>query len=61
MKQFLMYLFHLGAWHPSPEVSLALRAVGDLVGNEGVRIWVRWTARIIWTKALAVLSRFRRR
>ncbi|MFC8537551.1 hypothetical protein ACFUJY_27085 [Streptomyces sp. NPDC057249] len=61
MQQFLMYLFHLSTWHPTPEAALAVRAVVDLVRDEGVRMWVRWTARVLWTRALGTLSRYQRR
>lgn len=45
------------SWHPSPEVALTARLVTDLAGNEGVRLWFRLTARVLWTRLSASLER----
>ncbi|WP_326580868.1 hypothetical protein OIE69_42725 [Actinacidiphila glaucinigra] len=46
---------------PSPEVALAIRVVVDLVGDEGVRLWVRCVVRVGFVRLLAALTRYRRR
>lgn len=61
LEDTLRLTVELCSWHPSPEVSFAIRLVADLAGNEGVRLWVRWTARVFWARLLAVLARSRRR
>lgn len=61
LKDTLRRAVEICSWHPSPEVTFTIRLVTDLVGNEGVRLWVRWTAQVCWTRLLAALARNRRR
>ncbi|MGW1227588.1 hypothetical protein [Streptomyces sp. NPDC002530] len=48
------------SWHPSLGVSLTARAVTDLVGDEGARLWFRVTGRVLWTSWSAARERRRR-
>ncbi|MER6142468.1 hypothetical protein ABT174_20895 [Streptomyces sparsogenes] len=49
------------SWHPSPEVQFLGQAVSDLARSEAVRLWVRITAQVHWTRLTARLSRRRDR
>ncbi|MCX5380408.1 hypothetical protein [Streptomyces sp. NBC_00091] len=45
------------SWHPSPEAHFLGQVLGDLAANEAVRLWVRITARVYWTRFTARLHR----
>ncbi|QIY99899.2 hypothetical protein HEP87_46100 [Streptomyces sp. S1D4-11] len=44
-------------WHPDPAVGLVARVLGDLVRDEGVRLYFRITLRVAWARTTALLDR----
>ncbi|MEU3407657.1 hypothetical protein ABZ766_27435 [Streptomyces sp. NPDC006670] len=45
------------SWHPSPEAHFLGQVVHDLASSEAVRLWVRTSARVYWTRLTARLGR----